>query len=96
MFVRCPPKVRVAAVRLDILTTVKGVQTSHVPRLVVPLVLLVQTTQDSDTCMNVVDVDIVDQNSRTCTKCCITLRQSTIVGDLFVPSVRVRTSPKKY
>ena len=40
MFARCPPRVRIAAVRLDIRTAIKSVQTSHVPRLMVLLVLL--------------------------------------------------------
>ena len=98
MFARCPPRVRVVAVRLDIRATVKSVQTSHLPRLVVLLVLLTQTSRDVDACVNIVNihVDIVGQSAMTGKNCCDTLRRSTIVGDLFVLSVTVRTSPKMY
>ena len=98
MFVRCPPRIHVAAVRLDIRTTVKSVQTSHLPRLVVLLVLLTQTSRDLDACVNIVNihVDIVGQSAMTGKNCRVTLRRSTIVGDLFVLSVSVRTSPEMY
>ena len=46
MFGRCPPRVRVTVVRLDIKTVVKRVQTSHLPRLAGLLVLLIQTSRE--------------------------------------------------
>ena len=55
VFARCPPRVRVAAVRLDIRTTVKRVQTSQLPRIIVILVLLIQTSRDVDTCVDILD-----------------------------------------
>ena len=75
MFARCPLRVRVAAVRLDILTTVKSVQTSHVPRLTILLVVIIQTSIDVDSSANIpnITVDIVGQSSNTGTICCITL-----------------------
>ena len=94
MFAMCPLRVRVAAVRLDILTTIKSVQTSHLPRLTILLVLLIQTSIDVDSCANIpnITVDIVGQSSNTGTICCIMLTRCIVVGNSLVHSVSVRTS----
>ena len=96
MFARCPLRVRVAAVRLDILTTVKSVQTSQLPRLTILLVLLIQTSIDVDSCANIpnIIVDIVGQSSNTGTICCTTLTRCIVVGNSLVHIVSVRTSLK--
>ena len=88
--------VRLAAVRLDIRTVIKSVQTSPLPRSTIRLVLLIQTSIELDTCANIpnITVDIVGQSSRTETNCCITLRRCTMVDNLRVVSVSVRTAQK--
>ena len=90
----CLPRVRVAAVRLDILTTVKCVQTSHLRRLIV--ILLIQTSMDVDTCVIILNihVDIVRQSAMTENNGCITLRRCITVVNLPVHNVSVRKSLK--
>ena len=67
MFARCPPRVRVVADRLDIRTVVKSLQISHLPRLIILLELLIQTSRYAGVCMNIVNitVDIVSRSSST-------------------------------
>ena len=91
MFGRCPPRVRVTVVRLDIVTVVKSVHTLHLPRLAVLLVTLFKTSRDVDACVNIINthVDSVGQSAMTETNCFITLRRCIVGGSLLVVSASV-------
>ena len=56
MFIRCPSRVRVAIVRLDIRSMVKSMQPSPSARLTVLLVWLMKPSKDGGTCMTILNI----------------------------------------